>query len=255
MVNEIRRNRSFNGSSYGTLEGTLDISGYLYNRLVVNGDLSVKGDLDCNELMVNGTFRDEGILKAKKGKINGEMSVKGGLVSDWIKVNGQFELDGNADVKELIIRGATKVKGNLRSEKIDLLGDINVKNDCNSEAFISRGVFIIGGLLNAENIDIELYDKCQVREIGGETIHIKRIGKSLFNRALKFMIPLLGFEGELATDTIEGDDVYIEYTTAKVVRGNNVRIGPGCDIGLVEYRDSFEQDKTAQVQKHLKAGN
>jgi len=248
MVKENRKNRSFNG----TLCGTLDVSEHLYNRVVVNGNISVKGDMDCNELVVNGSFVDEGSLKAKKGKINGEVIVKGNLGSDLVKVNGEFEIGANADVKELIIRGSAKVNGSLSSEKINLLGEVKIKDDCNSESFISRGGFVIGGLLNADNIEINLFGKCKVKEIGGENIEIRRIHKSLFNRVLKYMIPLFGFEGDLVTDSIEGDDVYVEYTNAKTVRGNNVTIGKGCDIGLVEYKDSFEQDKSSQVREHVK---
>ena len=35
--------------------------------------------------------------------------------------------------------------------------------------------------------------------------------------------------------TIEGDQVELEYTQAKVVRGKYVRIGAGCEIDRVEY--------------------
>ena len=67
-------------------------------------------------------------------------------------------------------------------------------------------------------------------------------------------MPDIDFGGRLVTDTIEGDDIYVEYTTAKTVRGNNVRIGDGCDIGLVEYKNSFELDKGSQIKEHVKTG-
>ena len=35
--------------------------------------------------------------------------------------------------------------------------------------------------------------------------------------------------------------------TGKVVRGNHVRIGTGCEIDLVEYRDSFNAAEDAKV--------
>ena len=246
-----RRNLSY----LGTVEGTIDTSGQLYDRVSANGELSVRGTLYCNELSINGNFSDEGTLKAKKGKINGDARIKGVLESDHFKVNGKLEVGGTALVKELHTRGNTIVGDCIVAEKIDLLGDIRVKNDCNAETFVSRGAFDIGGLLNASDIDIRLFDECRVKEIGGETIKIHRVHRSLFDRVLRFILPGHAFGGNLVTETIEGDEVYVEYTTAKTVRGKNVKIGPGCDIELVDYRDSFEQDKSSKIKKNVKTGN
>lgn len=248
MAKELRRNMSYNGS----MCGPMDVSGHMYDKVSVNGDLSVSGDLDCNRLVVNGTFSDQGTLKAKSGSVNGEAIVKGGIVATQMSINGELYVDGDANVGEVKIRGTINAGGSLISKNIDLLGDIDVKHDCNSENFISHGVFVIGGLLNADTIDIHLYGKCQVKEIGGETIKIRRMQKEFFNRVLKYILP--EFDGRLVADTIEGDDIYIEYTSAKIVRGNRVRIGKGCDIGLVEYKDSFELDKDSQIKEHVKTG-
>jgi cytoskeletal protein CcmA (bactofilin family) len=251
MAKELRRNMSYNG----TMCGPMDVSGHMYDKVSVNGDLSVSGDLDCNRLVVNGTFSDQGTLKTKSGSINGNAVVNGGLEATRMTINGELDVDGDANIREVKIRGTINSDGSMISDKIDLLGNINVRHDCNSETFISRGVFVIGGLLNANNIDINLFGKCRVKEIGGETIKIKRMQKELFNRLLKYIVPEFDFEGHLETDTIEGDDIYVEYTTAKIVRGNNVVIGRGCDIGLVEYKNSFEQHKSSQIKEHVKTGN
>ncbi len=44
----------------------------------------------------------------------------------------------------------------------------------------------------------------------------------------------------LYAETIEADEVRLEETTCKVVRGKTVVIGPGCQIDLVEYVDDFK---------------
>jgi len=56
-----------------------------------------------------------------------------------------------------------------------------------------------------------------------------------------------GGHNELKVDIIEGDDVYLENTIAKIVRGDNINLGPGCKIELVEYKNNFKQDKAAEV--------
>ncbi len=56
--------------------------------------------------------------------------------------------------------------------------------------------------------------------------------------------------GNLQTSIVEGDDIYLEHTIAEVVRGNNVTIGPGCEISVVEYHTSFNQKGNAVVKEH-----
>ncbi|MGA8943178.1 MAG: hypothetical protein WB502_10735, partial [Thermoactinomyces sp.] len=53
----------------------------------------------------------------------------------------------------------------------------------------------------------------------------------------------------LSADVIEGDEIELEYTRAKVVRGKNVKIGPGCKVDLVEYQDSYDADSDAEVKE------
>ncbi len=59
-------------------------------------------------------------------------------------------------------------------------------------------------------------------------------------------------KGNLTTDVIEGDEIYLEYTTAKAVRGKNVTIGQGCNIELVEYVDNFNQHNDSVVRESKK---
>ncbi|HMK47676.1 MAG TPA: hypothetical protein VK436_13710 [Methanocella sp.] len=247
MPKEIRRNLSYTGE----IEGLLDVSGHVYNKVTVIGDLATIGNIDCNRLSIIGSFRDEGTLKTAQGTITGKASVNG-VDSAQLKINGHLDVNSDARVKKLVIRGEMTVKGSIAAEKIDLLGDMDVKEDCTSETFLSRGLFTIGGLLNADRIDIRLSGNCKVKEIGGETIRIKRTSWALFNQILKYIVPRSGFDGRLTTDVIEGDDIYVEYTAAKTIRGNRVKIGKGCDIGLVEYKDSFEQDNDSQIKEHVK---
>ena len=62
----------------------------------------------------------------------------------------------------------------------------------------------------------------------------------------------IGRRSELISEVIEGDEIYVEYTKAKVVRGNKVVIGPGCDIQSVEYREDFKALKDGNVKENKK---
>lgn len=117
--------------------------------------------------------------------------------------------------------------------------------DCNAEIFNLEGGFTIDGMLNADILRINLYWPSKVNEIGGSEITVKRSGKISFLGIKNRIMP----EGknELTVDVIEGDDVYLENTIANVVRGNNVTIGSGCKIELVEYKNDFKMHEGAEV--------
>jgi len=52
----------------------------------------------------------------------------------------------------------------------------------------------------------------------------------------KVIDKIFNSRGELNTELIEGDDIYIQNTNVKIVRGNNITIGTGCNVALIEYK-------------------
>ena len=46
--------------------------------------------------------------------------------------------------------------------------------------------------------------------------------------------------------------MYLECTTAGIVRGINVVIASGCNIDLVEYKDYYEVSKDSFVKEYRK---
>ena len=245
MENEVRHNLKIAG------EGTA--SGGFYNNVVVSGKADIHGDFDCIDFKISGACDVNGNLKSKTGKISGEVKIKGNLESEEFKISGNSDIQGDATVKKLKIQGGTNIGGNISSEEVSLFGEIKVKGDCNAEAFISRGAFTIDGLLNAGELNIVLYSKSKVSEIGGEKITIKKGITSKIKKIIKsIFLPSDFFDGKLYTESIEGDDIYLEDTKAKVVRGNNITIGEGCEIELIEYKNTFQQLGNCSVLENRK---
>jgi hypothetical protein len=60
--------------------------------------------------------------------------------------------------------------------------------------------------------------------------------------------------GSLEADTIEGDEIFLENTKARVVRGKKIQIGEGCKIESVEYSESLEVAPGAHVKHQTKVG-
>jgi hypothetical protein len=100
-------------------------------------------------------------------------------------------------------------------------------------------------------VDIYLHGKCKAKEIGGENISVKL---SAFDDSLvaKLLKTVFSYRREFITESVEGDNIYLEGTTTKVVRGNNVIIGKGCYVEKVEYSGEIKIIDGGIVEKQVR---
>ncbi|MGZ7066897.1 MAG: polymer-forming cytoskeletal protein [Methanobacterium sp.] len=216
------------------INGSGSSAGGKYNSVIINGEGRIENDLECIYL-----------------KINGQCSVTGNIKADSVKVHGNTSINGNLEAEKVKIHGTADVDENLSVDNAEIYGSVNVNGDCNAEIFKIEGTFAMEGLLNAGELELSLYGPSKAHEIGGEKITVKRKGKYDL-LGLKSIIMSSGRNKELTVDIIEGDDIYLENTKAKVVRGNKIELGPSCEIKLVEYKDGFVQDEKAEVNTKQK---
>ena len=209
--------------------GQGNASGGKYSAVSIMGEGKIDGDVECTYIKIYG-----------EGQLNGDLKTEG-----TVNIKGQTRIKGNLEADKIKLQGELDIGGEVLVDEAVLTGNISTNGDCNAEIFKLEGGFKINGLLNADILNINLYWPCEAHEIGGSKITIRRDGKLSF-LGLKNMI-MHGEKNILKADIIEGDDVNIENTHAKVVRGNNIKIGPGCKIELVEYKNDFKQDKSAHV--------
>lgn len=210
------------------LSGMGKASGGIYNNVQLDGMTTINGDIECKKFMCNG-----------KGKVNGDIQ------AEYVSIQGLCNIEGDIKATTVQIDGKAKLDGDLTGEQINLNGVARIDGDCEAESFAADGAFSIDGLLNAGIIEIKLRSKCSVEEIGGEQITVKK-EKSGSN----FNIIGSIFPAELKAESIEGDQIYLEYTKAELVRGNEITIGPGCDIETIEYRIGLFIDDSSKVESH-----
>ncbi|SFF20379.1 protein CcmA, bactofilin family [Paenibacillus catalpae] len=231
-----------------TITGSSSVMGGLYDSVKIVGEGGIEGDTDCNKLKCVGTLEVNGSISADKMSIVGTCDVKGGLQGGTLKTSGTLTVGGITRLRELGISGTIDSKDHIYSERVHLRGSLQTLGDCEAEAFTAKGIFEIGGLLNAGKLDIKLYRDCKAHEIGGGQINIKKA--SLLHPLSLFFKP--SSSARLSVSVMEGDHIYLENTIADIVRGNKVVIGLGCEIGLVEYKEHFEQRKDAVVRDNRK---
>ncbi len=212
-----------------------------FHLVTINGRGTVNNDLECSELECNGSGTIKGNVKANSAKVSGNARFNGNFICQKLRVEGTAKIEQSLSSSHLKVSGKASVGGKVKCEEIKVHGSLTVGGDCEAEIFKAESHFKIGGLLNAEQIDIKIFGECRAKEIGGQVITVKQKG-SLIGSLLK---PI--FKTQLEAEVIEGDKIDLENTIAKVVRGNQVRIGPNCHVGVVEYTEEFFQDKNAIV--------
>ncbi|WP_242220510.1 cytoplasmic protein [Bacillus cereus group sp. BfR-BA-01380] len=225
-----------------SLNGSGNSSGGIYKNVTIRGEGTILDDIDCDVFKTYGASEVQGNVKAHMVTVFGETKIRGDLHSENVKVNGNLEVSGPAEVKRTKVRGMFDIGENFTGEEVDVTGGINVKGNLEAENFILNGGFTITGMLNAGDINIILrYEHSNVKEIGGEKITVRK--KSSF-------FPFLKHGGYLHANIIEGDEIFLEYTKADVVRGNNVTIGPECEIGVVEYHETYKNADQSIVKEY-----
>lgn len=227
-----------------TINGSGNYSGGSYDKISIFGDGTIVNDVECKVYKIFGTSEALENVKSQSMKVLGEAEVKGNLESADMLLMGTMAVGGTAALKKIKVLGTLEVGEHLTGDEATIKGSISVGSDVEFETFDSSGGFEIKGLLNADTIKISLrYGQSTAEEIGGEKITVKR--KTSFN-------PFSREEGSLAAKVIEGDEIYLENTTAEIVRGNNVKIGSGCQIGMVEYKNDYTYDERSIVKMSKK---
>lgn len=212
------------------LVGESETSGGEFGRLRITGDAAFAGDVTCDKLTLTGTVRVKGNLAYSAMTFTGAAEVHGSLRGGSIRGFGELLAAGDFRAETLRLSGHLDVSGSVEADRIDLRGGLTAK-----------------AMVNADEVTIRLYAPSAAKEVVGEQVSIRRsrgmMLKGLFQP---------GKLGGMAAELIEGDRVYLEHTRAAVVRGNAVKLGPGCDIGRVEYRGTLEKHAKSTVGQEFR---
>lgn len=216
------------------ISGVGSAPGGTYQTVKINGQGMIDGELECAQVTIRGQATCSGTIKAGRLSVMGNVFSRDHAIADTIGIMGEANFGGGLRAGRLSCTGSVVVRGDAKVDTVRLRGSLEVRGSCEAEQFVADGAFQIDGMLNAGVVDLTLIGPSHVREIGGEKIMVRR--RSLIHFANR----LLGksMHSGLSADVIEGDDVHLVHTSAAVVRGNRVTIGPGCSIGLVEYKQS-----------------
>lgn len=232
------------------IAGSGSLPGGVYDESIsISGSGHVNGDVACKDFTVSGSGHVQGSLTANGCyRISGSSHVDGEVYAEEFHVSGSCHVGGKVTVKETAsISGSTKCES-LRANEIQISGGCSIEGDMTAEVARIKGSIQSDGLLNAEDIEIEFFSKSRFGSIGGCKITVtrhssERKGFHLFSRGQKNTKDVL-----TVSESIEGDELYLEHVTAKEVSGRIVTIGPGCNIETLSYAESLELSPESYVQ-------
>ena len=101
--------------------------------------------------------------------------------------------------------------------------------------------------MQAETLNLTFVDHSTFDVIGATHLLIKRSLHSQFwhkSRGLSLRKKNCIFEGQL----LEGEHIEVEYCHFKQIYGDVIKIGPGCIIEEIEYKEQLEIDPTSVVK-------
>ncbi|MCD8005896.1 MAG: polymer-forming cytoskeletal protein [Oscillospiraceae bacterium] len=209
------------------ISGACNVAGGEYKNISISGAGKVTSDVKCQNFEVSGS-----------GHVAGSVECTGEF-----KISGSGRVDGDVKCGSCDLAGAANVKSIEADGKVSLAGAITADGNISGEKVIIVGVANINGLINGDEIRITFDGDVKANEIGGGIIKIapKEV-RGFFKKRIK--------PAEIGT--IEGDEISLELVKADVVRGANVKIGDGCEIGRVEYSESLEISENAHVDYQVK---
>ncbi|MFN4218491.1 MAG: polymer-forming cytoskeletal protein [Candidatus Bipolaricaulia bacterium] len=253
----------------GRIEGDVDT-----NLIKTAGSCRIDGDVKTKELKTAGSCRVAGDVKAELMKTAGSCTIEGDVHADEIKIAGTQTVEGSIKAKEITSAGSLKVTNDVEAEKFLSRGGFEIGGLLSAEEVkIELGggkVSEIGGT----RIEVRRRGRSfwSWRREPRVHIHMRR-GPEGLGETLESIFEDLGRIGEeveravgeglgyafgwsegrgsgyLEADTIEADEIFLENTKARVVRGKKVQIGEGCEIESVEYSESLEVAPGAQVKE------
>lgn len=255
----------------GTIQG--DVQAKTINTA---GSAKIEGDVKTEELKTAGTCRISGSVKAGEAKTAGSCAIEGGVESDLFKSTGSQKIGGNLIARYIRIQGSCKVGGDIEADKFVSKGSFETAGLLSADQIdIQLGgackVKEIGGErieVRRKGLGFDFSEKGLKHGLGEISTKLDRLGdkfgievdintdklaSEIGKIGEKVQIHLGGWgAGTLEAELIEGDKIELEWTKAKTVRGENLKIGEGCEVARVEYYQELEVHPEAKIGEKIK---
>jgi len=162
------------------INGMSDASGGVFDEVRIDGISSIKGDLTCDLMGVDGIC----------------------TIMGSVRVNGRTDIDG-----------ICKISGDLDAEEMEVDGRLLVSGSSTAEKAALKGEFVTEGTVNIGELDLKFHGSSRAKEVVGSKIRISHGSGAICSGTRYFRADLI--EGDDISlerskiNTVRGDRVVI----------------------------------------------
>ncbi len=234
------------------VSGSGVVGGGYYDVVEGSGSVRIDGDLVAQSVDISGSVTTEGGVRSARMRIAGKAAVNGDVDVLEGRTSGSFRIGGSLNVKNgAQFSGSLTVGGDLTGMRVHGSGSLQVGREIALDRLEWSGAVNCPGLVSADAVDIRLSGSSVVGELAGSVI---QIGTSPSSESWWGWINW-SRKRKMSAGEISGDDLRLECTDARLVRGDRVIIGRECRIQRVEYRQSLDIHEESSVGERIKVGD
>lgn len=199
--------------------------------------------LSEKSMISSSIYGHKGLQQTKKdaiqstklqGKVNakGNFNVEGKTEIEVLNVSGSATFNHDVKAEMIKLNGTADFQGNVNAQQIKGTGTLSIQKTVKAETFTFDGAISINKKLHADTVTLTI-NKGNIKQIEGNIIKVKSKG------------------GTLHTDTIQGENIELEHTTADLVEGKNINIGKHCEVKEIKAKQlkTHESSSVGTVTK------
>lgn len=192
-------------------------------------------------LKVRGSLILQEDIRADTVDVVGHLSAQKNVATVKLKISGDCSIGGHCRADQVINLGGLRVQ-QLQANRLQSSGYFSAAQDVVVETFYAEGAVKINRLTAGSSIELRLGNRSTIEVM-------KSSGTITIKPSLKLMNALIPYFRKLTCETIEGTSITLYRTTADLVCGEDIIIGPGCSIGEIRYSKSLTVDPKSQVDR------
>ncbi|MHD0396498.1 hypothetical protein ACY2DA_01240 [Staphylococcus simulans] len=206
-----------------------------YDTITLLGDVEFPFDTNVNNIKMTGRLTGGKSVHVTTASIIGDVEVAEDLTFDLLKVTGMVD-----------------VKGHLNGKRLKLIGKLATKGNCEVDELYIEGKVNVEGVLSADTVDVQVRQDSNVREIGGNLIHIGKQDED--KKKFKFITVVSSptASAYLTVEIIEGDQIEVDCVKATVIRGDHIILHENVEVESVEYTKTLTCAQGTQIGKITK---
>lgn len=192
-------------------------------------------------LKVRGSLFLQDDICAASVDVFGHLSTQGAVSTAALKVSGNCMIRGSCKAHQVNNLGSLRIQ-NIQADNLSSSGYLSVAQDAVVGTFYADGAVKIKHLTISSSLEIRLSSRSSVEVISADGNIIVKPNSRLMNA---LMPPFR----RLTCQKIEGISITLQQTTAELVCGEDIVIGPRCTIREIHYSKSLTIDPKSQVDR------